>query len=65
MVDRVNKFGLKVDIKLANFIENGTIQIAPLAFMRGRTLDNAFVILDEGQNTTHNQMKMFFSVYFP
>ena len=45
--------------KLANFIENGTIQIAPLAFMRGRTLDNAFVILDEGQNTTHAQMKMF------
>ncbi|MEZ4859519.1 MAG: PhoH family protein [Flavobacteriaceae bacterium] len=45
--------------KLAAFIENGTIQIAPLAFMRGRTLDNAFVILDEGQNTTHAQMKMF------
>lgn len=45
--------------KLENYIENGTIQIAPLAFMRGRTLDNAFVILDEGQNTTHNQMKMF------
>ncbi|MGY0392217.1 PhoH family protein [Bizionia sp. KMM 8389] len=45
--------------KLANYIENGTIQIAPLAFMRGRTLDNAFVILDEGQNTTHAQMKMF------
>jgi len=45
--------------KLANFIENGTIQIAPLAFMRGRTLDHAFVILDEGQNTTHAQMKMF------
>ncbi|HLT32455.1 MAG TPA: PhoH family protein [Aquaticitalea sp.] len=45
--------------KLAMLIENGTIQIAPLAFMRGRTLDNAFVILDEGQNTTHNQMKMF------
>ncbi len=45
--------------KLANYIENGTVQIAPLAFMRGRTLDNAFVILDEGQNTTHNQMKMF------
>lgn len=45
--------------KLAAFIENGTIQIAPLAFMRGRTLDNAFVILDEGQNTTHSQMKMF------
>jgi phosphate starvation-inducible PhoH-like protein len=45
--------------KLAAFIENGTIQIAPLAFMRGRTLDHAFVILDEGQNTTHAQMKMF------
>lgn len=45
--------------KLASFIENGTIQIAPLAFMRGRTLDHAFVILDEGQNTTHAQMKMF------
>ncbi len=45
--------------KLNMFIENGTIQIAPLAFMRGRTLDNAFVILDEGQNTTHAQMKMF------
>ncbi len=45
--------------KLAHYIENGTIQIAPLAFMRGRTLDNAFVILDEGQNTTHAQMKMF------
>jgi phosphate starvation-inducible PhoH-like protein len=45
--------------KLDNYIEKGTIQIAPLAFMRGRTLDNAFVILDEGQNTTHSQMKMF------
>ena len=45
--------------KLAQFIENGTIQIAPMAFMRGRTLDNAFVILDEAQNTTHAQMKMF------
>lgn len=45
--------------KLASFIENGIIQIAPLAFMRGRTLDNAFVILDEAQNTTHAQMKMF------
>ena len=45
--------------KLNRHIENGTIQIAPLAFMRGRTLDNAFVILDEGQNTTHAQMKMF------
>ena len=45
--------------KLNSHIENGTIQIAPLAFMRGRTLDNAFVILDEAQNTTHAQMKMF------
>ena len=45
--------------KLDSFIEKGVIQIAPLAFMRGRTLDNAFVILDEGQNTTHSQMKMF------
>ncbi len=45
--------------KLDSYIEKGTIQIAPLAFMRGRTLDNAFVILDEGQNTTHSQMKMF------
>ncbi|MFT5103904.1 MAG: phosphate starvation-inducible PhoH-like protein [Candidatus Latescibacterota bacterium] len=45
--------------KLESFIENGTIQIAPLAFMRGRTLDDAFVILDEAQNTTHAQMKMF------
>lgn len=45
--------------KLQGYIEIGTIQIAPLAFMRGRTLDNAFVILDEAQNTTHSQMKMF------
>ena len=45
--------------KLASHIEKGTIQIAPMAFMRGRTLNNAFVILDEAQNTTHNQMKMF------
>ena len=45
--------------KLSSYIEKGTIQIAPMAFMRGRTLDNAFVILDEAQNTTHNQMKMF------
>ncbi|MDP2527899.1 MAG: PhoH family protein [Maribacter dokdonensis] len=45
--------------KLVHYIENGTIQIAPMAFMRGRTLDNAFVILDEAQNTTHAQMKMF------
>ena len=45
--------------KLNDFINDGTIQIAPLAFMRGRTLDKAFVILDEGQNTTIQQMKMF------
>jgi phosphate starvation-inducible PhoH-like protein len=45
--------------KLNFYLENGTIQIAPLAFMRGRTLDQAFVILDEAQNTTKRQMKMF------
>lgn len=45
--------------KLEDYIKRGIIEIAPLAYMRGRTLDNAFVILDEGQNTTHNQMKMF------
>lgn len=45
--------------KLSKFIEEGTVQIAPLAFMRGRTLDNAFVILDEAQNTTMSQLKMF------
>ncbi len=45
--------------KLNDYLENGIIQIAPLAFMRGRTLDNAFVILDEGQNTTQKQMNMF------
>lgn len=45
--------------KLESHMEKGVIQIAPMAFMRGRTLDNAFVILDEAQNTTHAQMKMF------
>ena len=45
--------------KLDDYMNRGIIEIAPLAYMRGRTLDNAFVILDEGQNTTHNQMKMF------
>jgi phosphate starvation-inducible protein PhoH and related proteins len=45
--------------KLKNYIENNIIQIAPLAFMRGRTLDNAFVILDEAQNATESQLKMF------
>ena len=44
---------------LQNYFVKGTIQIAPLAFMRGRTLDDAFVILDEAQNSTHSQMKMF------
>ena len=45
--------------KLKDYMENGTIQIAPLAYMRGRTLSDAFVILDEAQNTTTNQIKMF------
>ncbi|GAB1454312.1 PhoH family protein [Draconibacterium sp.] len=45
--------------KLEEFMKDQTIQIAPLAFMRGRTLSNAFVILDEAQNTTVNQLKMF------
>ena len=45
--------------KLNDYLEDGTIHISPLAFMRGRTLDKAFVILDEGQNTTIHQMKMF------
>lgn len=45
--------------KLNDYMEEGIVQIAPLAYMRGRTLDNAFVILDEAQNTSINQMKMF------
>ena len=45
--------------KLEKFLEDGTVQIAPLAYMRGRTLGNAFVILDEAQNTTLSQIKMF------
>ena len=45
--------------KLEKYVEEGTVQIAPLAYMRGRTLDNAFVILDEAQNTTIGQLKMF------
>ncbi|QDP86371.1 PhoH family protein [Chryseobacterium sp. SNU WT5] len=45
--------------KLEGLIEKNVIEVAPLAFMRGRTLDEAFVILDEAQNTTHAQMKMF------
>ena len=46
-------------LKLKEYLENGTIQIAPLAFMRGRTLNEAVVILDEAQNTTTSQIKMF------
>jgi phosphate starvation-inducible PhoH-like protein len=45
--------------QINSMVNNGIIEISPLAFMRGRTLDNAFVILDEAQNTTHSQMKMF------
>ncbi|MCD6597904.1 MAG: PhoH family protein [Bacteroidales bacterium] len=45
--------------KLANYMEDETIQIAPLAYMRGRTLENAFVVMDEAQNATLNQLKMF------
>lgn len=46
-------------LKLKEYLETGTIQIAPLAFMRGRTLNDAVIILDEAQNTTTHQMKMF------
>src|SRR5437667_6209790 len=49
---------LEVD-RVARYIERGTIEIAPIAFMRGRTLNDSFVILDEAQNTTSEQMKMF------
>jgi phosphate starvation-inducible PhoH-like protein len=45
--------------RVAEYIERGVVEIAPLAFMRGRTLNSAFVILDEAQNTSHEQMKMF------
>jgi phosphate starvation-inducible PhoH-like protein len=45
--------------KAAKLIERGVIEIAPLAFMRGRTLNDSFIILDEAQNTTMEQMKMF------
>jgi len=68
MVEKVNPYlrplydalydMLEVD-KVERFIERGTIEIAPIAFMRGRTLNDAFVILDEAQNTTSEQMKMF------
>ncbi len=52
-------FDMVIQSKLKKYMENGTIEIVPLAFMRGRTLNNAFVILDEAQNTHPNQMKMF------
>ena len=45
--------------KMASLQETGIIEVAPLAFMRGRTLNDAFIILDEAQNTTREQMKMF------
>jgi len=45
--------------RVERLLERGTIEVAPIAFMRGRTLNDAFVILDEAQNTTHEQMKMF------
>lgn len=45
--------------KVKSYVESGVIEVAPLAFMRGRTLDNAFVILDEAQNATESQLKMF------
>lgn len=52
-------FDMVIPTKLKKYMENGTIEIVPLAYMRGRTLNNAFVILDEAQNTFPNQMKMF------
>jgi phosphate starvation-inducible PhoH-like protein len=45
--------------KFQKYMEKGTIEIAPLAYMRGRTLNNSFIILDDAQNTTLGQMKMF------
>jgi len=45
--------------KLLKYLEDGTVEVAPMAFMRGRTLDNAFAILDEAQNATESQLKMF------
>ena len=52
-------FDMLGDEKFNKYLERGLIEVAPLAFMRGRTLDNAFIILDEAQNTTKDQMKMF------
>ena len=45
--------------ELAQLLESGTIEVAPLAYMRGRTISHAFIVLDEAQNTTPQQMKMF------
>jgi phosphate starvation-inducible PhoH-like protein len=68
MVEKVNPYLRPVydalyDIlgydKVSKLLERQVIEIAPLAFMRGRTLNDAFIILDEAQNTTHEQMKMF------
>ena len=56
MMPCIRSWGLRVFIKNS---EKGLIEVAPLAYMRGRTLDNAFIILDEAQNTTPAQMKMF------
>lgn len=52
-------YDLMLADKFQSFLERGIIEIAPLAYMRGRTLNDAFIILDEAQNTTHEQMKMF------
>jgi len=52
-------FDMMIPAKLKKYMENGIIEVVPLAYMRGRTLNNAFVILDEAQNTYPNQMKMF------
>jgi phosphate starvation-inducible PhoH-like protein len=48
-----------VNEKTGKMLERGVIEVAPIAFMRGRTLNDAFIILDEAQNTTSEQMKMF------
>ncbi|MCI4664649.1 MAG: PhoH family protein [Neomegalonema sp.] len=57
LYDAINDLG--VGAKLEKLIEDGRLEVAPLAFMRGRTLANAFIVLDEAQNTTEMQMRMF------
>ena len=52
-------FEMMDGVRAQRYLDEGTIEIAPLAFMRGRTLNNAFIVLDEAQNTTPQQMKMF------